>query len=377
MNHHKPTPTSDKQTEAKADVIKLGIDVHKREYVVVQQVDAQAPKAPQKFTPDAFLRYVGKLKSSTERMVTCYEAGCFGYVLHRRLEVMGIENLVVRPRNWDEYGNRVKTDARDAKELCSHLDRYLAGNTSALAVVRVPTETEERSRSLSRQRDTLAKEVKRLQAVGVGNARYYGVELSQSWWKPRPFKALKEELCEFLLELLQPLQSVLVGINEKLKEMTEREELKSKRVIPIGLGALSASILDEEFCDYTRFKNRKQVSSFTGLCPSEASSGGTRRQGSINKHGNPRIRRTLVEAVWRLLHFQPDYAVIQHWKQRMCNEPFGRAKKKKMIIAIARRFAVDWWRMNTGQITAEQLGLKTSYPASLLKRLPAEAFEIS
>ena len=144
MIHHKHTPTSDKQTEAKADVIKLGIDVHKREYVVVQQVDAQAPKAPQKFTPDAFLRYVGKLKSSTERMVTCYEAGCFGYVLHRRLEVMGIENLVVRPRNWDEYGNRVKTDARDAKELCSHLDRYLAGNTSALAVVRVPTETEER-----------------------------------------------------------------------------------------------------------------------------------------------------------------------------------------------------------------------------------------
>ncbi|MGB0415137.1 MAG: IS110 family transposase [Coraliomargarita sp.] len=377
MIHHKPTPTSDNQTEAKADVIKLGIDVHKSEYVVVQQIDEQAPKAPQKFTPDAFVKYIVKLKSSSARLVSCYEAGCFGYVLHRRLEAMGIENLVVRPRNWDEYGNRVKTDARDAKELSSHLDRYLAGNTSALAVVRVPTETEERSRSLSRQRDVLAKEVKRLQSVGVGNARYYGIELSQSWWKPRTFKALKEELAEFLLELLQPLQSVLVGINEQLKAMTEREELKSKRIIPIGLGALSASILDEEFCDYTRFKNRKQVASFTGLCPAESSSGGSRRQGSINKHGNPRIRRTLVEAVWRLLHYQPDYAVIQHWKKRMCNEPFGRAKKKKMIIAIARRFAVDWWRINTGQITAEQLGLKTSYPASLLKRLPAEAFEMS
>lgn len=377
MNHHKPTPTSDKQIEAQADVIKLGIDVHKREYVVVQQVDGQSPKAPQKFSPDAFLQYVGKLKSETARLVSCYEAGCFGYVLHRRLAVMGIENLVVRPRNWDEYGNRVKTDARDARELCNHLDRYLAGNTSALAVVRVPTEQEERSRSLSRQRDTLAKEVKRLQSVGVGNARYYGIELPQSWWKPRTFKTLSEGLCEFLLELLQPLQDVLVGINKTLKAMTEREELKSKRIIPIGLGALSASILDEEFCDYTRFKNRKQVASFTGLCPSEASSGGNRRQGSINKHGNPRIRRTLVEAVWRLLHFQPDYVVIQQWKKRMCNEPFGRAKKKKMIIAIARRFAVDWWRINTGQITAEQLGLKTSYPASLLRRLPAEAFEMS
>ena len=48
---------------------------------------------------------------------------------------MGIENLVVRPRNWDEYGSKVKTDARDAHELCSHLDRYLAGNERALSYV--------------------------------------------------------------------------------------------------------------------------------------------------------------------------------------------------------------------------------------------------
>jgi hypothetical protein len=115
MIHHKPTPTSDKQTEAKADVIKLGIDVHKREYVVVQQIDAQAPKAPQKFTPDAFLRYVGKLKSSTERMVTCYEAGCFGYVLHRRLEMMGIENLVVRPKPKGVIPRNQKAKPKGAK----------------------------------------------------------------------------------------------------------------------------------------------------------------------------------------------------------------------------------------------------------------------
>ena len=375
MNHHKPTPTSDKQTEAEADVIKLGIDVHKREYVVVQQVDGQAPKAPQRFKPESFLVWIGKRRQCCKRLVSCYEAGCFGYVLHRRLTAMGIENLVVRPRNWDEYGNRVKTDARDARELCNHLDRYLAGNTSALAVVRVPTEAEEQSRSLSRQRDTLLKAAKRLQSVGVSNARYYGVEIAQSWWKPRTFKALIPELSEILLELLRPLQSVLVSIHEQLKTITKREELKSKRILPVGLGALSASILDEEFCDYTRFKNRKQVASFTGLCPSEASSGGTRRQGGINKHGNPRIRRTLVEAVWRLFQFQPDYVVIAHWKQRMCNEPFGRAKKKKMVVAIARRFAVDWWRMNIGQVTAEELGLKTSYPSSLLRRLPAESFE--
>ena len=61
------------------------------------------------------------------------------------LPEIGVENYVVRPRNWDEYGSSVKTDARDARDLCGHLDRYLAGNARALCVVRVPTQEQEGS----------------------------------------------------------------------------------------------------------------------------------------------------------------------------------------------------------------------------------------
>ena len=43
--NQQPTPTSQEQTEAKAEVIKLGIDVHQRRYVVVQQVDGALPKS--------------------------------------------------------------------------------------------------------------------------------------------------------------------------------------------------------------------------------------------------------------------------------------------------------------------------------------------
>lgn len=340
--------------------------------MLVHQVDNEPPKSPQKFSPEAFLTWIAGQRKRAKRIVTCYEAGCFGYVLHRQLESMGIENLVVRPRNWDEYGSKVKTDSRDARELCSHLDRYLAGNDRALSVIRVPTEEQERSRSLSRQRDTFSKELKRLQNVGISNARYYGYELKMSWWKNCNFKKLLEELPEYLLAILQPFQSVLAAIDKQLRETTAREECTANRKLPVGLGALTASILDNEFRDYTRFKNRREVASYTGLCPGEASSGGTRRQGSINKHGNPRIRHNLVEAVWRFLQFQPDYDPIKYWKHRMCNEPFGAAKKKKMTVAIARRFAVDWWRINTGQIEAEDVGLKVAYPTSYATRAMRE-----
>ena len=92
------TPTSYEQTEVKVEVIKLGIDIHKNEYVVVQQTDGQAPKSLQRFKPEVFLQWVANLLEQTRRIVSCYEAGCFGYVLHRKLEAIGVENLVVRPR---------------------------------------------------------------------------------------------------------------------------------------------------------------------------------------------------------------------------------------------------------------------------------------
>ena len=156
----KLTPTSRKQTEAAAEVIKLGIDIHKTKYVVIRQIDNQAAQSPQSFSPSEFLVWVQRQRLLAKRVVSCYEAGCFGFVLHRKLAEVGVENFVVRPRNWDEYGSSVKTDARDARELCGHLDRYLAGNERALCVVNVPTEEQEQERSLSRQRETLAKERK-------------------------------------------------------------------------------------------------------------------------------------------------------------------------------------------------------------------------
>lgn len=355
---------SQKQTEAQAEVIKLGIDVHKKQYVVSAQHGSAVPKPPQRFSPEKFLSWVHKLRRSGAEVISCYEAGCFGFVLHRRLESMGVRNIVVRPRDWDQYGSKVKTDTRDSRALCSHLDRYLAGNEDALTPVRVPSEQEERRRSLSRQRDTFVREIKRLAGVGVGNARYYGLELKQSWWKPRNFKKIAEELPEHLLDLLRPLQSVLITLQQQCEAVTEREERRIEEKLPKGLGALTAACLDAEFCDYNRFNNRGQVSSYTGLCPGEASSGGTRRQGSINKHGNPRIRWLLLEIVWRLFQHQPDYRPILYWKERMSKESFGKAKTKKMAVAIARCFAVDWWRIRTGRIKPGDVGLVLDYPSA-------------
>src|SRR5207249_7315771 len=137
------------ENTVKAKTIKLGIDVHLDRYVVVRILDGGTPQPPQRFGPPAFLLWVAKQIRLAEKVFTCYEAGPFGYSLHRKLEKMGAVNYVVRPRDWDEYGQKVKTDKRDAKQLALHLDRYVSGNDDAFCVVRVPSPEQEQERSIS------------------------------------------------------------------------------------------------------------------------------------------------------------------------------------------------------------------------------------
>ena len=73
------------------------------------------------------------------------------------------------------------------------------------------------------------------------------------------------------------------------------------------MGAMSSVVISREICDWQRFKNRRQVSSYTGLCPGEYSSGTKRVTGSVTKHGNRRLRAALVELAWRMVRFQPRY----------------------------------------------------------------------
>lgn len=75
----------------------------------------------------------------TNKVVTRYAAGAFGFHLHRRFEELGIQNYVVHPHDWDERGKAVKNDRLDAAALCQCLDRYERGNKKAFSVVRIPT----------------------------------------------------------------------------------------------------------------------------------------------------------------------------------------------------------------------------------------------
>jgi len=340
----------------KAD-IKLGIDVHQDFYVVVMQVGGSNPKPPQRFHKQAFLLWAAKLKSRSAEVHAVYEACGFGFGLQRKLTALGIHCYVVCPQKLDELAKRVKTDGLEAKALCLRLDRFVEGNRAALAVVRVPSLQEEQQRALHRQREQLVKVRKVLEAQGRGLMVNHGIEPVKNWWKRINFGAL--DLPGWMRELLHNSQPILVALQEKIQTLTLQLEAAAQSSQPRGLGKMTSVMIDREIGDWRRFNNRRQIASYTGLCPGEYSSGNTRLQSCVTKHGNPRLRAALVELAWRLVRFQPNYRAVRKWKERLSKGTLTTgAARKKAIVALARQLAVDLWRIRTGRLSPEALGLE-------------------
>jgi transposase len=337
--------------------IKLGIDVHQDFYVVVEQAGGTNPKPPQRFAKEAFLHWAARLKEKSGTEVhAVYEACGFGFSLQRKLSALSIHCYVVCPQKLDEQNRRVKTDGLDAKALCLKLDRFVQGNRAALAIVRVPTAAEEQLRAIHRQREQLVKARKQLEAQGRSLLVNHGLEPVQNWWKPRAFAAL--QVSDWMKELLQNSQPILIALQEKISALTAQLQNAASPDQPRGLGKMTSVIIDREIGNWHRFHNRRQVASYTGLCPGEYSSGNTRLQSCVTKHGNPRLRAALVELAWRLVRFQPNYHPVHKWRQILAKGALATgAARKKAIVAVACQLAVDLWRIKTGRLRAEELGL--------------------
>jgi transposase len=286
---------------------------------------------------------------------SCYEAGPFGYGLHRALLEMGVKNVVVRPQNWDELGRGVKTDKTDALALVQRLDRYVQGNRKALAVITVPTPQQEQVRALNRHRDQLQKDRQCHEAQGRSLLLNQGRRIKGQWWKESLWRIYKRQLPAWMIEILENLRQLILCANQLLEKLTSQIESQAAPA-PKGFGALTSQALGAEVLDWGRFNNRRQVASLTGLCPGVRASGLKSISGCITKHGNPRMRRLLVELAWRVVRFQPEYKPVAH-RRAVLQQRQNRPGRKKAIVAIARHLAIDLWRLKTRRCTAADLKL--------------------
>ena len=339
-------------------VIKIGLDVHARLYVAVAQYDQLLPKPARRLAPSEFVPWVKELLRAGHTVHVVYEACGFGFDLYRELKALGVHCYVIAPRKLDEQFSRVKTDPRDATTLCQRLSRYLEGNTRELAVIRVPSEAEEQARHVSRQREQLVRHRQKLEAQGRSLLINHALPAPAHWWKNQTWSRLSKLLPAWICLRLEVHRPALLTLHQQISALSAELEAAAPALVPAGVGKLTTVIMTREICSWQRFSNRRAISSYTGLCPGEHSSGTKRVPGSVTKHGNPRLRAALVECAWRMVRFQPQYPPVK--KRLVILAKGSRAtggQRKKAIVAVARHLAVDLWRVHTGRCTADQLGL--------------------
>jgi transposase len=350
-NHNQ---ASDGEAKAKPEVIKLGLDLHARQVTECRQLDGSTPKTAQKWGPWKLLNQVEEWVKAGIKVYSCYEAGACGYWYHRELIKCGAVNYVVAPRRLENQRSKhQKTDRLDARALLDNLESYLRGNRHAITIVAVPSPEQEQQRSVVRHREQLVRNRRRGEARGRALALTQGILAPVGWWRPAAWKQFKTQLPEWMDSQLEHWQEQALATDAKERQVRRELEKMVSIELPIGVGALSWITLELEIRGWDRFQNRRQIASYTGLCPGIHNSNGRGREGRINRCGNSVVRYTLIEMVWRMTRWQPDYPPI-----KKLHTMVSKRGKRRLVVAAARRLAIDLWRWATGRATAQELGLQ-------------------
>jgi transposase len=349
----------------------IGLDVHK-DTIAVAVLRPGVTECDERVipnTPEAVRRLLSRYPDPSS-LATCYEAGPTGYDTHRFITSLGIPCDVIAPSLIPKRsGVRVKTDRTDARNL-ARLHR--AGE---LTPVRVPTSCEEAVRDLIRAREDLKNDRRiarqRIRSFLLRYGRRYPAPSArwstrfEVWMRALRFdEPAAQAAFEHLLGAYFVRDSQLTAVDRQIEELATLEPLAADvaRLRAFrGIDTLSAVTILTETCDFRRFGSASAYMGFTGLVPSEHSSGASRHQGSITKTGNCHIRRVLVEAAWAYRHApavrgahakrlegQPPEIVAYSWAaQCRLNTTYRKlaAKKgpNKAVVAVARELSGFVW----------------------------------
>ena len=200
----------------------------------------------------------------------------------------------------------MKTDRRDAQRLAELL------RAGELTPVWVPGEEDEALRDLVRAREDAKEDLLRakhrlgkfLLRRGIHEplgARAWSAKY-RVWLKGLQFdsSALQATLDEYRLNIEE-----IEGRIDRLESEIHAQAKESKHTPLIqalqafrGIKETAAATIVAEVGSFLRFYKAPQLMAYSGVVPSEYSSGAERRRGKITKTGNSHLRRIITECSW-------------------------------------------------------------------------------
>ena len=289
----------------------VGLDVHAETLVaaVAESSGEVRSLGTRPNRPEAVRRLVRQL-GPVDRLRVCYEAGPTGYVLYWQLIGLGVYCEVIAPSLVPtKAGDRVKTDRRDAERLARG---YRAGD---LTPVWVPDADHEALRDLVRAREAAKRDQLRARhrlgkfLLRHGHRRPAHLKMAWTaghldWIRTVRFDTVAQRvvLTDYLHEV-ERVADRIADLNAAILEAIRSAPPQMRAVIDAlqalrGVAAVSAATIVAEVGQLSRFDNPRQLMGYSGLVPSEYTTGAHRRTGAITKTGNAHLRRVVIEAAW-------------------------------------------------------------------------------
>jgi transposase len=310
------------------------------------------------------------------QVVSCYEAGRYGFWLHRCLTSHGINNLVVDSASIEvnRRKRRLKTDRIDAGQLLRMLMRYQGGEKQVWSVVRVPTVEQEDARHLHRELEVLKKERNRSRSRIQGLLMQHGIqikkpdrrhflttlEILRTWDGQGLPVELKSRLAREYKRIKIVAEQILSLRREQAQRVKKADSPALQQIVKLmklrGLGPQSSWVFVNEFFGWRTFDNGKQVGASAGLTPTPYNSGKSRYEQGISKAGNRRIRIMTIEIAWGWLRYQPRSRLSLWFNERFARG--GSRMRRIGIVALARRLLVALWRYFEAGVIPEGACLK-------------------
>jgi transposase len=354
-----------------SDVRVLAMDVHKNTISTgLLEPGSDSPVLDRLSADDESVRRLIARFEAPGRVWACYEAGPTGYELARVLRSAGMVCEVIAPSLIPTRpGDRVKTDRRDARRLA------LLFRAGQLSSVRVPTAAEEAVRDLCRARaDMVIDRIRARHRLGKFLLRHGRVWRGgdnwtlkhTAWLDQQRFEepALNETLAHYKATL-SARDAAVDAIEADLWPWCDRAPFADavhRMAAYRGVTQLGGLTFASEVCDWRRFPTAGMFMAFTGLVPSESSSGERTRRGGITHAGNTHLRAQLIEAAWSYHHPPRVGVTIQRRHQglnpavvarawtaqlRLCGKfrrlDARKTSRKIVVTAVARELAGFVW----------------------------------
>ncbi len=312
------------------------------------------------------------------RIAVAFEAGRDGFWLARLLRAHNIEAYVMHPNSIavSREHRRAKTDRLDTELLKRAFLGWLRGEPDHCSMTMIPTIAEEDARRPNRERENLVGQrtriVNRMKAClvrfGIRNFKptlRKASERLETLTTPEGGSLPPNTLAEMRRDMAR-LRFVIDQIKEieatRLRELEKAPKEGPHAMVRllarvIGVGLETADMLVHEILS-RNLRDQRAVARYAGLTGAPDESGRKSREKGLAKAGNARVRRGMIQLAWRFLRFQNDSALAQ-WYRVVTKDGRG-AIRKIMIVALARKLLIMFWRMVTVGEIPENVALRAA-----------------